>query len=55
MKFLLYNELGVKNPIKISEKQAIDRAKSIYPELSDREALDEFIVVNWAWYEPENR
>jgi len=39
----------------ISEQTAINRMKRVHPNRypNDAEALDDFIVINWAWYENE--
>jgi len=33
----------------ISAINAVKRAKKRYPELSDEQALDEFMLIHWAW------
>lgn len=57
---LLYNELGLDEPVRISAVDAakISREQSIavlgrdvYGD--DEEALQDFITTHWAWLEPE--
>lgn len=57
---LLYNELGLEEPVRISAEDAAKRSREqsiaklgrdVYE--SDEEALQDFIVTHWAWLEPE--
>ncbi len=34
--------------IRMTSQQAIDWTKKVHPELTDEQALEEFIVVHWA-------
>lgn len=38
--------------VKLTEEQAVEWQKKIHDYKSDGEALDDFIVVHWASYEP---
>jgi hypothetical protein len=58
-KYLLYNELNNRNPIRISEEDAIAEMKSYGKTQNreyqnDQEALQDFITLHWAWYESES-
>ena len=62
MKKLRYNNpLSTYNPVIhqdsiITEEEAIKYMRWLHPQITytDKQALDEFIVVNWAWYVEEN-
>jgi hypothetical protein len=53
-KIVVYNELGFREPLKITCEEAIRRAKLVHDYDTDEQALDDFMVVNWAWFEDRN-
>ena len=55
-KILIFQEphlTGGHATIEIKVGQAIKYIKTFYSELSDEEALEEFININWAYYKKE--
>lgn len=49
---IAYNEPGEGRPVVITEEEAISRQKAAHPNYvyyDDAQALEDFMIVHWAW------
>lgn len=53
LEFIEPHPTGGTSFVRLTEDQVIRFMQEKYPELSEEAALDEFIVINWAYY-PKN-
>ncbi len=50
LQFVEPHPTGGHATVTLTKEQAVNWTRAVHPELSDEQALENFIVVHWAWY-----